>query len=84
MNKHERAEIIRSMDRLARAINDESIFEWWLIDGVADGDIDGTETDDDLEYYTNNETFKEILNLFLYVMSQAKKSGGLYVDGILS
>lgn len=84
MNKHDRAELVRAMDKLARAINDEDIFEYWLIDGVADGDIDGTETDLELEYYTENKTFSELMNLFLSVMTRAKKSGGLYFDGIIS
>lgn len=84
MNLHERAETVRAMERLARCINDERTFVAWLLCGVADGDIDGTETDVDLEYYCEDKTFAELMELFLKVMSQARKNGGLYEDGVVS
>lgn len=85
MNKHERATAIRAMEFLARSLNDESIFNLWLSLGVADGDIDGSETDDDLEYYYEDDTdFAEIMDVFLTAMARAKKSGGLYIDGVVS
>lgn len=84
MKIKERIEVIRAMETLARAVNDEMVFEKWLICGVADGDIDETTTDEELEYYAEDETFAELMETFLKVMSGAKKSGGLYVDGIVS
>ena len=84
MNVKLRTEVVRAMDTMARCINDEEVFEGWLICGVADGDIDETTTDEELEYYIEDETFAELMETFLKVMSMAKKSGGLYVDGIVS
>lgn len=84
MNLHERAETVRAMERLARCINDEEVFCSWLLCGVADGDIDGTETDADLEYYCEDDTFAELMELFLKLMTRARKSGGLYEDEVVS
>ena len=79
-----RTEVVRAMETLARCINDEDVFEGWLICGVADGDIDHTTEDEELEYYIEDETFAELMGTFLNVMARAKKSGGLYVDGVVS
>lgn len=84
MNKQERIEMVRAMETIARTINDENILEQWLIYGVADGDIDENTKNEDLDYYTNDETFQDLMNLFLILMSSAKKSGGLYCDNIVS
>ena len=40
MNKVERAKMIVAMEFIARQINDEDVFDRWLMCGVADGDID--------------------------------------------
>ena len=80
-----RAKAIRSMEYLVRSINNEDIMYSWLLCGVADGDINGQETDEDLEdYYADDETFAEIMGLFLKLMNKASKDGGLYVDGVVS
>lgn len=84
MNAKARYEMVRAMETIARAVNDEDVFEGWLMCGVADGDIDETTTDDELEYYIEDGTFSELMGTFLRVMSRAKKSGGLYADGIVS
>lgn len=84
MNKKLRTEVVRAMEILARSINDEDVFEGWLMCGVADGDIDETTTDEELEFYIEDETFAELMETFLRVMTRAKKSGGLYVDGVVS
>lgn len=85
MNKIERMRVVRAMELLARQINDELIFEEWLIDGVADGDIDYdadlTEVD---EYYCEDDNFADLMETFLHVMSRAKRSGGLYCDDVVS
>lgn len=77
MDKVKRIKVIKAMELLARQINDEEVFERWLTYGVADGD-------NDFKYYTNDETFSELMTTFLQCMSNAKKSGGLYCDGVLS
>lgn len=79
-----RIEVIRAMETIARCINDETIFDSWLMLGVADGDITPNTTDEELEIYTEDENFSEIMALFLRLMSQANKSGGLYCDNIVS
>jgi hypothetical protein len=37
--RKERVELVRAMELIARAVNDEDVFMTWLISGVADGDI---------------------------------------------
>lgn len=78
MNIKERAEVVKAMETLARCINDEEIFEYWLMEGVADGETDFE------DYYTEDENFKELMTLFLRLMTAARKSGGLYCDQICS
>lgn len=86
----ERIQMVKAMEFIARQINNEDIFEVWLALGVADGDIDygnvALEADDAeiLGYYTDDETFAELMGLFLRVMREASKDGGLYCDGIVS
>jgi hypothetical protein len=84
MKKKLRTEVVRAMETLARAVNDEYVFEEWLMEGVADGDIDATTEDEELEYYIEDETFAELMGTFLNVMKNAHRSGGLYVDGVVS
>ena len=84
MKIYKRAELIKAMELLARAVNDETVFETWLLEGVADGDITGNVEDDEIEYYAEDKTFADLMDTFLNVMADAKKSGGLYFDGIVS
>lgn len=84
MNLKRRAEAVRAMETLARCINDEDILDSWLMCGVADGDINEETEDEWLEYYCEDNNFSELMGLFLRLMSRAKKSGGLYCDGIVS
>jgi hypothetical protein len=84
MNKKARCEIVRAMELLARIINDEDVFEAWLMEGVADGDIDDETTDEELDWYIEDENFADLMETFLYVMAKARKSGGLYADGVVS
>lgn len=81
-----RCKMILAMEYIARQINDEEVFEGWLMNGVADGDIpygnfDITEVDD---YYTEDDNFKELMSCFLRRMVGAWNSGGLYCGGIVS
>lgn len=84
MKKRLRTEVVRAMETLARSVNDEYVFEEWLMCGVADGDIEPRTEDEELEYYIEDETFAELMGTFLNVMKNAYKSGGLYVDGVVS
>jgi len=84
----ERTKMVKAMEYITRQINDEDIFEAWLTDGVADGDInysDLTEEDDgDIEYYTEDGHFADLMDSFLWCMQKAYKSGGLYCDKVAS
>lgn len=93
MKKVERIKMVKAMEFICRQLNDEEIFcDYWLIDGVADGDIalgDLSVSDEDFEeygtaYWTSDDNFAELMKLFLVVMSKAKRSGGLYCDGVVS
>ena len=84
MNLHERADMVRAMELICRCINDRDVFDPWLMCGVADGDITGEETDEDLEWYCENENFAELMACFLRRMAGAKRSGGLLCDDIVS
>ena len=90
MKEIERIKLIRAMEFIARQINDEEVFEGWLLCGVADGDIEygdlcvGADDPELFSYYTGDEDFADIMACFLRIMSRANKSGGLYCDGVVS
>lgn len=85
MNLEERAKVVRAMETLARCVNDEELFcDCWLTLGVADGDIKPTTADADLEYYCEDDTFADIMKLFLSLMKAAERNGGITCDGIVS
>lgn len=83
MSQSERVALVRAMETVARTVNDEELFiRIWLELGVADGDIDETTTDEELDYYITDESFRDLMDTFMYLMSRAYKSGGLYCDGV--
>lgn len=88
MNIPERTKMVKAMEFIARQINDEVVFEGWLMNGVADGDIEyGDLTvgeDEDLSYYLDDDNFAYLMTCFLRRMAAARKSGGLYCDKVLS
>ena len=84
--KRERKKMVLAMEYIARQVNDEEVFERWLIYGVADGDIpygsfDLNDVDD---YYTERENFRELMDTFLLVMRDAKVSGGLFCGSVVT
>lgn len=89
MNKVERIKMVKAMEYITRQVNDEAVFERWLIGGVADGDIELGELDvkaedeESLDYYLEDDEFSDLMGVFLRVMAGAAKSGGLYCDGVL-
>ena len=83
MNKTERLKMVSAMEFIARQINDEDVFERWLVNAVADGDIEYGEMCND-EWYIEDNCFADIMDTFLMVMYNAHNSGGLYCDGIVS
>ena len=84
MSVKSRKQMVLAMEMLARSINDENIFEGWLICGVADGDIQDYKLEEVDDYYIEDEHYKDLMSLFIRKMSQAYHSGGLYDDGITS
>lgn len=91
MNKQYRVKMVKAMEYIARQINNENVFEGWLMEGVADGDIyygdlGATPADcaDSAEDYIEDRDFADLMDTFLWCMQRAYKSGGLYCDGIVS
>ena len=86
MNKEQRAKMVRAMELLVRSVNDEEQLDIWLRLGVGDGDIDEQTTDQDLEEmgYLEDQTYKELMSVFIKTMYLAWNEGGLYDDGITS
>lgn len=88
-NKRERIRMVKAMEFIARQINDEEVFEDWLMNGVADGDIEYGDLDvrqEDFErfdYYIKNDVFADLEHTFLRVMKSACHSGGLCCDGVI-
>lgn len=86
---YERIKVVKAMEFIARQLNDEDIFDYWLMCGVADGDIPyGDLTDDPAggahEWYVEDDNYAELMRVFLNCMAAAKKSGGLWSDGVTS
>ena len=85
MNKIKRAKMVLAMEYIVRQINDEDVFDGWLMCGVADGDIPYGCTDVEQvdEWYIDDNNFKDLMSCFLRRMNGAYNSGGLYCDGIV-
>lgn len=91
MDKVERIKMVKAMEYITRQINNEEVFEVWLWDGVADGDIEygdlSVKPDDEgmlYPYYETDEAFADTMETFLWVLQKAIKDGGLYCDGVVS
>lgn len=82
--KTERQKMILAMEYICRQINDEDVFEGWLMCGVPDGDIDYGEWDISKvdESYIEDDSFRDFMDCFLRRMYGARKSGGLFCGGI--
>ena len=91
LNRKERAQTLLAMDYLAGCINDEEIFDKWLMVGIPDGEIDYNSSYEEIisqleddDYYMDDVVFSELMSVFLAVMVKAIKSGGLYCNGVVS
>ena len=90
MNKAERIKMVKAMEYIARQINDEEVFEIWLISGVADGDIKygdlAVKPGDEEEFgtYITDEDFADLMQTFLRLMKAGYRSGGLCCDWVVS
>lgn len=84
-NTHARCNLIRYMEAIARATNnDDFIRAIWLLNGVPDGFVDENTPDDQVEWLTDDKYFANIMDTFLVLMVHAGIDGGLYFDGVLS
>ena len=91
MKLQDRVKMVKAMEFICRQINDEDVFYGWLMNGVADSDIkygdfsvDNLEEDEATYYAEDDDTFADLMACFLRRMVRAKKSGGLYCDGVTS
>lgn len=68
---YDRANRVIEMDNLARELlDDEELWEAWIMYGVADGDIDEHTTWGDVdEYYISDENYEELCSLFKRLMA---------------
>ena len=71
-----RIKMLEAMKYIVSCINDEDILERWLMCGIPDGDTNFAD-------YCSDDELEDIIHEFLIAMSKAKKSGGLYIDGIV-
>ena len=87
-NMEERTKMVEAMEYICRQLNNENHFESWLMNGIADGDIeygDFAWGNPAAQWYAeDDDTFAELMGLFLRVMARAEKSGGLYCNGVVS
>ena len=77
--KKEKTLMVKLMEFAARNIEDEDIFDSWLMCGVADSDIaygDFDPTDESLDYYIEDENYQELIELFLRLVDRAHRNGG--------
>lgn len=81
-----RAQVVRAMDTIVNCINYEDYIDSWLMGGVAGGDIKPDTTDEEIVEmgYCEDQTFKDLMTLFLKLMYRAGGNGGLYSDGVVS
>lgn len=85
MDKLERIKMVKAMEFIARQVNSDEVFEIWLVNGVADGDIEYGDLnpidDGELDCYVDDDTdFCDLMDAFLYLMRRAYKDGGLFCD----
>lgn len=88
----ERMMAVKAMEFIARQVNDERVIDVWLMDGVADGDIEygdfmihsGLETDPAYDYASDPDTFSALMATFLKTMSSAYNNGGLWCGNVVS
>ena len=88
----DRIKAVKAMEFMARQVNDENVFDMWLMCGVADEDIkygdlaiqDNVEEDPAYDYASDPDTFSALMEVFLRTMMGAYESGGLWCGNVLS
>lgn len=86
--RDERKKMILAMEFICRQINDEDVFDGWLMCGVPDGDIEygclDIETICDEDSMLETDNFRDLMDCFLRRMAGAKRSGGLFCGGVVT
>lgn len=77
IDREKRIEMVKAMNLIALYMNDENDVDCWLTSGVADGDTD-------FEWYTDDESFADLLDTFVWVMRRGGRKGHIFCDGVLS
>ena len=78
INYTKRIDLLRAMDLIMNNLNDESLYLRWLSIGIEDECTD-------YDYYTETETFRDMMSAFCEIIHEATdESGALYVDGVVS
>ena len=88
MTKQERKMVIIAMEILARNVNSEDVFDYWLSCGIPDGEINYDEAiqcpdiardkiDDYDLYLTDDNWYIDLCQTFLRLMRAAYNDGGL-------
>ena len=86
----ERIKMVKAMEFIVRQSNVEENMDAWLAEGVADGDIEYGDLEvreedmENLEYYIEDQNFRELMGLFLYIMHEVDRDGGLFCGGVVS
>ena len=84
MNEKERIKMLEAMDFIVRHFNDEDAIGVWLTCGLPDGTVESGTTN----IYTDDESFADIMDSFVYIMSKFcdpdDRRGTLACDGVLS
>ena len=92
MDEATRIKMVKAMDFICRHLNNESDVQCWLINGVADGDIErgdlsvAWEDNNPMwDYIEDDDDFADLMDTFLMCMrlSQRRKST-LVCDGVVS
>lgn len=85
INLKERVSVIRAMDTIVRSLNDERDILWWLDSGVPDGEINEETTDEELSWLVDDdESFADIMSIFIKIMRRQPVNGAMWVDNVLS
>ena len=85
INLKERVSVIRAMDIIVRSLNDERDILWWLDSGVPDGEINEETTDEELYWLVDDdESFADIMSIFIKIMRRQPVNGAMWVDNVLS
>lgn len=86
----EKGKMIKSMETVIKNLNNKRFLYWWLMYGVADGDITEETTDEEAEEMYG-EDLTDLMNLFARIMYSATKENlenymksTFYCDGVIS